>query len=240
MLFLRSFIFNIVCFVFSILYCGLGVWTLILPRPLFISCIRGYIASISFFERHILHLEYELVGLHHLPARKPYLIASKHQSAWETMKLYYLLDDPAFILKRELLWIPVWGWVAMKVKFIPVNRDKGGASLKALLRASEKAIAEKRSVLIFPQGTRTAPGSKAPYKIGVAALYSHLKVPVVPIAVNSGLFWPKNSFIKRPGKITIEILPLIPAGLSKDDFMKRLERDIETATDKLEKNPLSH
>jgi 1-acyl-sn-glycerol-3-phosphate acyltransferase len=159
------------------------------------------------------------------------LIAAKHMSMLDTMALYLALDRPLFVLKRELLLIPVWGWFVKRAGMIPVNREGHASALKKMAADVGKAMREGHAVIIFPEGTRKAPGAAPDYKPGVAALYGQLKDECVPVALNSGLYW--TGFIKRKGKIVIEFLPPIPPGLNRREFMKVLEERIETATARL-------
>lgn len=182
-----------------------------------------------------------IVGLDHRwigapPAKGPVIYAAKHQSAWDTMALSALPDRPAYVLKRELTWIPFFGWLLTAAGFIAVDRTAGAAALRRLVRDAERTVAGGRSLLIFPEGTRTAPGEHRPYQPGIAALYDRLKLPVVPIALNSGLFWGRRSFVKRPGRITVEVLPAIEPGLKRGEFMAELERRIEGAAKRLAKS----
>jgi 1-acyl-sn-glycerol-3-phosphate acyltransferase len=139
------------------------------------------------------------------------------------------------VLKRELLHIPMFGWYMRKVGMIAVDRSRGASALKQMVREAQATFAAGRSIAIFPEGTRTAPGEHKPYQPGVAALYTQLGVPVVPIALNSGLFWGRKAFLKKPGTITLQILPAIPPGLDRKTFMKRLESSIEDASKALAK-----
>ena len=143
------------------------------------------------------------------------------------------LPGPALVMKKELFKIPLYGWAARHAGMIGVDRRGGAGALKHMIRSAKSALKGGRSVVIFPQGTRTAPGTRRPYQVGVAALYRGLDRPVVPVAVNSGLFWGRRAFLKHPGTILIEVLPAIPTGLDRDAFMAELERQIETATDRL-------
>jgi 1-acyl-sn-glycerol-3-phosphate acyltransferase len=181
----------------------------------------------------VVGLRFELRGDRALLSQ-PVIVAAKHQSAWETLAFFLLARDPAYAMKKELMAIPLYGWIARKQAMIAIDRGAGGAAMRRLLRDAEAAIAQRRQVVIFPQGTRVAPGAQAPYQPGVAALYSRLGVPVVPIALNSGLFWGRRSFVKRPGTIVVEILPPIAPGLPRARFMAELESRIETATARLE------
>src|SRR5262249_13431310 len=146
---------------------------------------------------------------------------------------HLLFDNPAIVLKKELLSIPVWGRYLERSGVIPIDRAGGGAALLAMLSAAHKAVEQGQKIIIFPQGTRIAPGVDKPYKSGVAVLYRELNVPVVPMALNSGLLWPKNSFLKKPGTITIEFLPPIPPGQPREEMMVQLRNELEGASNRL-------
>ncbi|MEI9885346.1 MAG: lysophospholipid acyltransferase family protein [Rhizomicrobium sp.] len=162
------------------------------------------------------------------------LLAIKHMSMWETMAIYYLLDDPAIVLKRELQLVPFYGWYLKKARMIPIDRGGKSSALRKMAAAASREIAAGRSVAIFPEGTRKKPGAPPDYKPGVAALYSQLGVPCVPVALNSGLFWTGPvGFIKKAGTIVIAFLDPIPPGLPRREFMPRLETAIETASNAL-------
>ena len=174
----------------------------------------------------------EVRGREHLPAG-PCLVVSKHQSAWETFALIPLLTDPAIVLKDELKWIPVYGWFCVKFAHILVKRDKAAAALKAMIRASQNRIAAGRQVLIFPEGTRKAAGAPPDYKPGYVALYEALQVPCVPVALNSGLYWPRRTLMRHPGTIIVEFLPPFPAGIPRKAFRQAFEERLEAACDRL-------
>jgi 1-acyl-sn-glycerol-3-phosphate acyltransferase len=159
------------------------------------------------------------------------LVACKHMSMWDTLAMLYILPDPAIVLKRELLKIPFYGWYARKAAMISVDRSAGASALRKMTEAAKKALADGREIVIFPEGTRKSPGAEPDYKPGVAALYAQLQVPCVPVALNSGLFW--TGFKKNEGRIVVEFLPPIPAGLKRVAFMAKLENDIEAATARL-------
>jgi 1-acyl-sn-glycerol-3-phosphate acyltransferase len=159
------------------------------------------------------------------------LVASKHMSMWDTLALYLALDDPGIVLKRELLRIPFYGWYLWKAAAIPIDRGAGADALRRMTEAAKHVLADGRPILIFPEGTRKKPGAQPDYKPGVAGLYRLLGVACVPVALNSGRYW--QGFTKRPGTISLKFLAPIPPGLKRRDFMARLEREIETATDRL-------
>lgn len=233
MIFLRSLLFNVVFFSWTVVYCLVIAWTLILPRPVMLVMIRFYMRSLTFLERTLIGLRYEVKGVEHLPPDGAYLVGAKHQSMWETMKLHLLFRDPAIVLKHELIYIPLWGWYAWKARMIPVKRGKRGAAIASLVRGARAMKAMGREIVIFPQGTRVTVGEYRPYKVGIAMLYDDLGVPLVPMAVNSGVFWGRKTFIKRPGLVTIEFLPSIPAGLPKDVALFELEARLESASNRL-------
>jgi len=165
------------------------------------------------------------------PPKGPVLVASKHMSMWDTMALYLVLDQPAIVLKRELLRIPFYGWFVWKATAIPIDRSAGAGALRKMSAAARDVLNQGRPILIFPEGTRKKPGAAPDYKPGVAGLYALSGVACVPAALNSGRYW--TGFLKRPGTIVLEFLEPIAPGLKRDAFMSLLESRIETATHKL-------
>ncbi|USG61071.1 1-acyl-sn-glycerol-3-phosphate acyltransferase [Sneathiella marina] len=188
--------------------------------------------GIIFLLRTICGLRLEIRGEENLPAGAA-VIACKHQSAFETMIFHRITRDPAVILKKELLNIPVYGWYCRKTKMIAVDRKGQAAALKSMLAQARTALDDNRPIIIFPEGTRSAVDSDLPFQPGIAALYSKLKQPVTPVALNTGLFWPRKSFLCRPGKMVIEFLPPIEAGLDRKIFMTELKSRIESRTKEL-------
>lgn len=233
MLILRSLLFNLAFYGWTFICCFGLLWMLLLPRRGMIEVVKWYMRTLFWLERTIIGLDYEVKGLEHLPREGCYLVGAKHQSMWETMKIHLILGDPAIILKRELLFLPIWGWYAAKARMIAVHRGKRGSAIASMVAGARQVCAEGRPIVIFPQGTRTAPGAWRPYKIGIGILYEELGVPIVPMALNSGMFWGRRTFIRRPGTITVEILPPIPPGLTKEAALARLEEVLEPATDRL-------
>jgi 1-acyl-sn-glycerol-3-phosphate acyltransferase len=146
------------------------------------------------------------------------LVAAKHQSMYETLEIVSLLDLPAIVMKQQLSAIPLWGWLARSYGMIPVDRAGGAAALRRMMRAAEAPIAEGRALMIFPEGTRVAPGEQPPLQPGFAGLYRALKLPVVPLAIDSGRLWPRGRFIKRSGIVTFRFAPPIPPGLKRDEI----------------------
>jgi 1-acyl-sn-glycerol-3-phosphate acyltransferase len=174
-------------------------------------------------------LDWEVRGRANLP-RGPCLIAMKHQSAWDTLAVPVLFDLPAIVIKRELGWIPFYGWYARHAGMIALDRSGAANALRRMLAEAAAAVANGRPIVIFPEGTRTAVGAKPRYLPGVFAVYRELNLPLVPVAVNSGLYWGRRAFVKRPGRIVVEILPPIPSGGTRREVMATLETAIETAT----------
>ncbi len=232
MLVLRSALFNAVFFLWSAVLCFVYLPLLVLPERVMLRAGTWWSKSIISILRVTAGVDFEIRRGENIPTA-PAIFASKHQSAWDTLFYMIFLPGPALVMKKELFRIPLYGWSARHAGMIGVDRRGGARALKHLIRSARSALKGGRSVVIFPQGTRTAPGTWEPYQVGVAALYRGLDQPIVPVAVNSGLFWGRRAFLKRPGTILIEVLPAIPAGLDRDDFMAELERRIETATDRL-------
>jgi 1-acyl-sn-glycerol-3-phosphate acyltransferase len=217
-------------------------WTVlmgVLGLPLLLGPWRWMMRFGSFWSRGALALlgwtaglRHELRGRERLPPG-PVIVAMKHQSAWDTLAVPVLFRDPVIVIKRELGWIPIYGWFARKAGMIPIDRSGGAQALKRMMAAAERAASEGRPIVIFPEGTRTAVGERRPYHPGVAALYRQLGLPLVPVAVDSGLFWGRREFRKRPGRITVEILPAIPPGRDRRAVIAELEQAIEGATARL-------
>jgi 1-acyl-sn-glycerol-3-phosphate acyltransferase len=161
------------------------------------------------------------------------IVAAKHQSAWETLALVPLFEDPTFILKRELMWIPLFGWYLAKARCVPIDRRAGSLALTKMNQRAREEAQSGRQILIFPEGTRKAPGARPAYKYGVAHLYENLGVPCLPIALNSGLYWPRRAVIRRPGTVRAEILEPIPPGMPRDAFFALLQSRIEASSNRL-------
>lgn len=229
---LRSLAFNLLFFAWT------GVLLLLLSPVLLFGVkaahwvgrlwVRGSFALLA----ATVGLRHRIVGLENLP-EGPAIVAPKHQSAWDTMVFALPLRLPAYVLKRELIFVPLFGAYLWRAGMIPVDRAGGGAALRSMAAAAREAAAAGRHVLIYPQGTRVAPGQHRPYHPGIAALYTQLGLPVVPVALNSGLFWGRRAFTKRAGIITVEFLKPIPPGLPRREFMAELEARLEAASDRL-------
>lgn len=237
----RSLLFNIAFYGWTLLCSLLFLPLLFLPRTMLLKTLRIWMRGFFWICEHIVGIYVKIIGEEKLLV-KPAIIAAKHQSAWETIVFHHFLPDPSIVLKQELLWIPLFGWYLKKLGMVPLSRSKrrGAQDLKNLLKEAEQAVAQGRPVLIFPEGTRSKPGYKGTYQSGVASLYLHLNIPVIPIAHNAGVYWPRRGFIKHPGCIVIKVLDPIEPGLSRQEFMRILENKIETTTNDLVHEGLAH
>jgi 1-acyl-sn-glycerol-3-phosphate acyltransferase len=229
---LRSSFFNACFFGVCMLFGLATALALPLPRRATQWSFRLWVRAVLWLSRVVAGLDYEVRGEEHIPAGGA-VFASKHQSAWDVGIFHVVTEDPAYVLKKELLLIPFYGWTLRKAAMIDIDRAGGASELKRMVRKAGQALAWGRGIIIFPQGTRIAPGERRPYHPGVAALYARTSAPVVPVALNSGYFWGRRSFLKYPGVITIEFLPPMPEGLDRRSFMAELEARIETASERL-------
>jgi 1-acyl-sn-glycerol-3-phosphate acyltransferase len=229
---LRSILFNMLFYLNLAVLLLAAIPTLAMPRwaPLAMAKVWG--RTTLWLLRVVCRIEVEWRGLDKIPPGG-LLIAAKHQSTWETFALVTMLPDPTFVIKRELTWVPFWGWYARHAAMIPVDRGAGKAAIDAMTGHALKALADGRQIVIFPEGTRRAAGAPPRYKTGVAYLYAVCNVPCVPIALNSGLFWPRRRFLRFPGTVRVEVLDPIPPGHDRDLFLAELERDLEAATSRL-------
>jgi 1-acyl-sn-glycerol-3-phosphate acyltransferase len=229
---LRSLLFNLCFYGWTAFLCILALPALLLPRSVLIFgghfWARGTVALL----RHIVGLRHQLRGVENRACGSA-IYALKHQSAWETLLLPVLFQDPMIVLKRELIFLPLFGWYLVKTGQIAVDRSGRAAALRRMMREAKAGIAARRPIVIFPEGTRVPPGESRPYHPGVAALYGLLDLPVVPVALNSGFFWARRSFFKKPGLITVEFLPAIPPGLERKAFLAELKRRIEDGCKRL-------
>ena len=182
--------------------------------------------------RWIVGVRWEWRGMDLLPDQ-PFILACKHQSTWETLSFMLYLDYPAFVLKQELIKIPVFGWYLKKVGSVAVDRSAGAKALRKMIEDAQAYLKDGRRIVIFPEGTRTPVGSKNRYHAGLVALYRDSGYPIVPAALNSGQVWPRSIWRCRPGTIVVEFLPLIPQGLKRPELMTRLEGEIETSCARL-------
>lgn len=232
MLIVRSVAFNLLFYLNLVLHVIAAIPTFLMPRRAFMVMAKSWGDTSNWLLRVVAGITVELRGLDRIP-RGALLVAAKHQSVWETFTLFTLFDDPAYIFKRELQWIPILGWYAWKSDMIPINRAARGGAMAGMIERARTELARGRQIVIFPEGTRTAPGAPPSYRQGIVQLYAAAGVPCLPIALNSGLYWPRRKFLRYPGTIVLEVLDPIPAGLSAEDFAARLERTIEDATKRL-------
>ena len=236
MIYLRSLIFNILAY--SILLIGCIFTSLIglfVPRKwLWALWNDGLLVLSRNLLQFICGLEIEIRGQENI-VHGGAIYASKHQSAMETYYLTSYLKNATFIFKKELAHIPFFGWAVKLYGSVPVDRSGGSRALKDMLFHAKQLLSGGQSIIIFPEGTRTKPGHTLPYKPGIAFLYQNTDVPIVPVAINAGLFWEKRSFLRHPGKIIFEFLPPMPAGLDKKTFLAELQQRIETKCAELNK-----
>ncbi len=234
MLILRSLVFNVLFYVNLALWLVLAAFpALLLPRRALLAVTVGWAHTALWLMRVVAGTRYEINGRENIP-EGGMIVAAKHQSFWETFVMMMLFKDPIFILKRELMWIPFFGWCLKKFRMIPVDRGGRARALAQVTRRAKTELSDNgRQLLIFPEGTRRPAGAPPAYKFGVAHLYAELKLPCLPVALNSGLYWPRRSFLRRPGTIRLEILPPIAPGLDKVTFQALLQERIETTGDRL-------
>jgi len=229
---LRSALFNLLFFGLTGLCCLAGLLLLPFPRRILRRYVQGWAHLMLWLLRVVCGIGLRVTGRENLPAG-PAVIAAKHQSAYDTIVWLALLPEPVYVLKRELLRIPAWGWLARHYGAVAVDRRGGASALRAMVRQASEALAAGDQIVIFPEGTRTAPGTRVPYHPGVVALAASSSAPVVPAATDSGLRWGRRAFAKQPGLITVAILPPLPPGLARAQLMRQLEAAIETETDRL-------
>ncbi|GEP04233.1 lysophospholipid acyltransferase family protein [Methylobacterium oxalidis] len=231
MLTLRSLAFNVCFYLFTTLLAFGGLPTLFSQRAV-IRLAQFWARGTLWLLRVVGGLKVEFRGLGNVP-KGPVLIAAKHQSALETLALVTAFDDFAYILKRELLWIPLIGWYLSRSGMVAIDRTKGTRAMQLMNEAAVGAIREGRQLIIFPEGTRRPPGAPPAYKLGLTHLYVALGVPCLPVALNTGLYWPRRSLKRRPGTAVIEFLPPIPHGLARAPFLELVESRIEAASNAL-------
>jgi 1-acyl-sn-glycerol-3-phosphate acyltransferase len=232
MLFLRSLLFQIAYYLNVVFWMILWLPSLPFGRHIVLELGRQWGRTTLWWAEKICGLKHEFRGLENIP-KGPVIIACKHQSVWETFTLPILFPDFSYILKRELLYLPFFGWYLMAAEQIAIDRAKRGKLLPQLARKAQQLFAQGRQLFIFPEGTRRPAGAPPEYKYGVAHIYSETGTPVVPAALNAGLFWPRRSFYIRPGVVVLEFLAPIEPGLPPREFLDLLQTRIETASDRL-------
>ena len=204
----------------------------LLPRKKAYVIAKNWAKSNHWLFDKIVGASFEIEGLENIP-QSSYIFAPKHQSFWDAYALLPWLDDPLYILKRELTWIPLFGWYLKKQRMVPVNRNARGKVMAAVMERTKAEMSAGRQLIIYPEGTRRPPGAVPEYKYGIARLYRDLAVPVVPVVMHPGLFWPRRKFIRYPGHFKVRILPPIAPGMDPDAFLAHLIDVMETASDRL-------
>lgn len=232
MIYVRSAIFNVLFYANTVFWLIVALPTFVMPYWAIVEIAKAWGRVNLFMLRWVAGIDIEVRGAEKIP-KGGLIIAAKHQSAWETFALLPLFDIPLFIVKRELMWIPIFGWLMAKGRMVPVDRSAGSSALLDMTERARIEIGRGRQLIIFPEGTRRPAGAEARYKYGVAHLYTAEGVPCVPIALNSGLFWPRRTILRHPGTVLVEVLDPIMPGLEKDVFFKQLQDAIETATARL-------
>lgn len=231
-IFLRSLVYNVLFYLLLIFWMLVAIPTLVMPPWAFMRIAKAWSISSVWLMGVVCRTYVDCRGLDRIPAG-PLIVASKHQSFWETFALLQFFDWPLFIYKRELGRIPMFGWYLMRSNMIGVDRGGGVRSLINMARRAPKEVLRGRQLIIFPEGTRTSVDAPPDYKTGIGQIYVHCGVPCMPVALNSGLFWPRRSFMRYPGTLVVEFLEPLPPGLSRRDFITRLSTTIETATNEL-------
>ncbi|SIQ65131.1 1-acyl-sn-glycerol-3-phosphate acyltransferase [Rhizobium sp. RU35A] len=233
MLVLRSVLFNTLFYANLILrMIVLTPIYFLLPRKKAFAIPKAWARSNHWLMEKIVGTRFTIEGLENIP-KTGCIFAPKHQSFWDTYALLPWIDDPVFILKRELTWIPLFGWYLMKQRMIPVDRGARGKVMVEVMRRTKIEMDNGRQLIIYPEGTRRPPGAEPAYRYGIARIYRDTQVPVVPIVLHPGLFWPRRSTLRYPGHFRVRILPAIEPGLDPDAFFARLVETLETASDQL-------
>ncbi|MGN6308556.1 MAG: lysophospholipid acyltransferase family protein [Xanthobacteraceae bacterium] len=231
-IFLRSLIYNVLFYIWLVALILLALPTFLLPRVALLAVARFWSRSSIWLLRVVCGTKVEYRGMEKIPAG-PLIVASKHQSMWETFALVQFFDQPLYILKQELMWIPFFGWYLRKAGMIGIDRASGGKSLLEMVRRARDAVKGGRQLIIFPEGTRTAVDAPPQYKNGVGLIYAGCNAPCIPVALNSGLFWPRRNFMRYPGTLVVEFLEPLPAGLPREEFNTRVSTAIEQASRRL-------
>ena len=233
MVFLRSLFFNLAFYVLTVvlLVLPLPVY-FILPQAFGMWVVTTWSRAGLFLLRIVAGTRLEVRGRENLPSGG-FIVASKHQSMFETFALSLQFRNPTYVMKRQIKWIPIFGQYTIKTGMIHIDRAAGGAALRLLVARAREELAKHRPIVIFPEGTRRPPGAPPIYQSGIAHLYRAVGVPVVPTALNSGLYWPRRKFLRYPGTIVIEFLPPIAPGLTPREFLATLIDRIERESDRL-------
>lgn len=226
---LRSSLFKAVFYIWTALFCVLYVPFFWLPRNALIACQGWWSHGVLFLLKLIMNIRLEVRGKEYVPKGGAFL-AMKHQSSFDTFVMHTVVSHPAFVMKKELLKIPLYGNFCKSTGMIPVDREGGLKALKDMMQKSARAIENDRQLIIFPEGSRTLPGSSLKYQSGIFGIYKYAKVPVIPVALNSGVYWPKKGHLVPGGTIVFDFLRPIEAGKKKKEFMDELTTKIENAS----------
>ncbi len=232
-LWIRSVLFLIILYVGTFILFFVFIPTLFFTRKMSGCFPRFWATVMPKALRFVCGVKLNIEGLENLPKLNGYIIASKHQSAFETMVFHAIVPNVFYVLKKELMYLPIAGIYFLKTGCIPIDRKGGAKTMRHMLAGVKTRLQEGMNLIIFPEGTRTKPGTKKPYTPGVAFLYEQCNVPVVPVALNTGYCWPKNKVKKYPGQLTIRFLPPVAPGLDKRVFLNTLYEQIESAQDLL-------
>jgi 1-acyl-sn-glycerol-3-phosphate acyltransferase len=232
LIFLRSLVFNILFYVVFLRWSLVALPTFAMPRAAMLKVASWWARTNIVLMRVICGIRVEFRGVEKIP-QGPLIVASKHQSMWETISLLRFFEAPFFVLKRELKFIPLFGLFIIKTNMVAIDRARGGRALLAVMRRAAEEVRHGRQFVIFPEGTRRPVGAPPAYKAGVGLIYTECGVPCLPVALNSGLFWPRRTFMRYPGTLVVEFLDPIPPGLKRDEFLHRVESVIEEATNRI-------
>src|SRR5258708_5891767 len=231
-IFLRSLVYNVLFYLLLVFWVIVGIPTFLMPRWAILNVARYWARSSIWLMRVICNTKVEYRGLEKIP-KSALIVGSKDRWMWETFALLQFFDQPLFIVKRELMWIPFFGWYLKKSNMIGIDRSAGGRSLLQMARRASEAVRRGRQLVIFPEGTRTPVGAPPHYKTGIAQIYVGCGVTCLPVALNSGLFWPRRTFMRYPGTLMVEFLDPLPPGLSRREFIARISTVIEEASNRL-------
>jgi 1-acyl-sn-glycerol-3-phosphate acyltransferase len=231
-IFLRSLVFNILFYLNFLLWVVIALPTFLMPRAAMLRVADWWARSNILLMRVVCNIKVEFRGVEKIP-KGPLIVASKHQSMWETISLLRFFEAPFFALKRELKFIPIFGLFLIKTDMIAIDRSTGRRALMEMARRAREEVLRGRQFVIFPEGTRRPVGAPPQYKSGIGLIYTDCGVPCLPVALNSGLFWPRRTFMRYPGTLVVEFLDPLPAGLPRDEFLNRMRDAIEDATNRI-------
>jgi 1-acyl-sn-glycerol-3-phosphate acyltransferase len=231
-IFLRSLVFNALFYLVFVFWSLVALPTFAMPRSAMLRVASWWAKTSILLMRLICNIKVEFRGVEKIP-KGPLIVASKHQSMWETISLLHFFEAPFFAVKRELKFIPLFGLFLIKTNMIAIDRSAGGRALIRMARRAAEEVRSGRQFVIFPEGTRTAPGAPSRYKAGIGLIYTDCGVACLPVALNSGLFWPRRTFMRYPGTLIVEFLDPLPPGLPRDEFLARMQGAIEDASARL-------